>query len=68
MAGMLGLFLGFLGFHNFYLGYKVKGYIQLAMGLSVVLTVISAIWGSIEGILILVGMISKDANGNRLRT
>ncbi len=28
-AGLLAIFLGFLGVHNFYLGHKTKGIIQL---------------------------------------
>lgn len=64
-AGLLGIFLGGFGVHNFYLGYTGKAVAQL---LITVLTCgigsfISSIWGFIEGILILTGNISKDANG-----
>ena len=31
VAGLLGLFLGTLGIHNFYLGYAGKGIAQLLM-------------------------------------
>lgn len=67
-AGLLGIFLGCFGVHNFYLGYTGKAVAQLlitclSFGL---LSFISYIWGFIEGILILVGTIDKDANGNPL--
>ncbi len=67
-AGLLGIFLGSFGVHNFYLGYTGKAVAQL---LITVLTcgigaAISSIWGLIEGILILTGSIDKDANGNYL--
>ncbi len=32
-AGLLGLFLGSLGLHNFYLGYKRKGAMQLVLAI-----------------------------------
>ena len=68
-AGLFGIFLGGLGVHNFYLGYKGKAISQL---LITVLTfgfgsVISSLWGLIEGILILTGDISTDASGTLLR-
>ena len=67
-AGVLGIFLGGFGVHNFYLGYKGKAIAQLlitclSFGL---LYFVSSTWGLIEGILILVGTIDKDANGNPL--
>lgn len=54
-AGLLGIFLGSLGIHNFYLGYTGKALAQL---LITVLTLgfgalVTSIWGLIEGILIL---------------
>ena len=54
-AGILALFLGTFGIHNFYLGYTSKGLIQLlgsflSCGF---LAVPIAIWAFIEGILIL---------------
>ena len=64
-AGLLGIFLGGLGIHNFYLGYSGKGVAQLLITL---LTcgfgaIVSSIWGLIEGIQILTGSIDRDANG-----
>ena len=67
-AGLLGIFLGWLGIHNFYLGYSGKGVGQLLITcLSCgILSPISAIWGLIEGICILSGSINTDFNGNPL--
>lgn len=67
-AGLLGIFLGCFGVHNFYLGYTGKAVGQLLITLlsCFVLSFISGIWGLIEGILILTGSISTDADGNKL--
>ena len=64
-AGLLGIFLGCLGVHNFYLGFTGKAIAQLLISVLScgALAVVSAIWGLIEGILILVGNISTDARG-----
>ena len=64
-AGLLGIFLGGLGVHNFYLGFTGKAIAQLLISVLScgALAVVSAIWGLIEGILILVGNISTDARG-----
>lgn len=64
-AGLLGIFLGALGIHRFYLGYTTLGIIQLLLGI-VTCGIVSGIWGLIEGILILTGSINKDAKGNPL--
>jgi len=68
-AGLLGIFLGTLGVHNFYLGYTGKAVAQLLISLLScgILSVVSGIWGLIEGILILTGSINKDAKGNLLK-
>jgi TM2 domain-containing membrane protein YozV len=55
-AGLLGILLGVVGAHRFYLGYKGLGWIMLlitAVSLGQVWFV-PAIWGAIEGILYLV--------------
>lgn len=67
-AGLLGIFLGALGVHNFYLGYTGKAVAQLLITVLSCgfLAVVSSVWGLIEGILILTGSINKDANGNDL--
>lgn len=66
-AGLLGIFLGGLGIHRFYLGYTTIGVIQLV--LSIVTFGIASLWGFVEGILILVGTESfrRDARGIPLR-
>lgn len=66
-AGLFGIFLGTFGVHNFYLGYTGKAVAQLLISVlsCFILSPISAIWGLIEGILILAGN-TKDANGNDL--
>lgn len=68
-AGLLGIFLGALGVHNFYLGYIGKAVAQLLISILScgILAFVSTIWGLIEGILILCGEINKDANGVPLR-
>lgn len=56
-AGLLGIFLGGLGVHNFYLGNTGKAVVQLLLTLVgwivVVGPMISGIWGLVEGIMIL---------------
>ncbi|HIV86709.1 MAG TPA: TM2 domain-containing protein [Candidatus Pygmaiobacter gallistercoris] len=64
-AGLLGIFLGGLGIHNFYLGYNDKGICQIILFV-LCCGVPSSIWGFIEGILILCGEIRTDAEGNPL--
>lgn len=70
VAGLLGIFLGGFGIHNFYLGYNSKGITQLLiciLGSCIIVgPFIAEIWGLIEGILILTGSINKDAQGNDL--
>lgn len=77
-AGLLGIFFGGLGVHNFYLGYSTKGLIQLIVtivsfllaccgGISLIVTVGIGIWGFIEGILILAGVINRDGKGMPFR-
>jgi len=65
LAGLLGIFLGWLGIHNFYLGYTNKGVIQLILGICSCGS-ISGPWGLIEGIMILAGSINVDGNGQPL--
>jgi TM2 domain-containing membrane protein YozV len=67
-AGLLGILLGGLGIHNFYLGYNSKAVAQLlltvvgwvALGIG---PTVAAVWGLVEGIMILTGSIDKDADG-----
>lgn len=67
-AGLLGILLGCFGAHNFYLGYTGKAVAQLLITVlsCFVLSGVSAIWGLVEGIMILTGSINQDAEGNEL--
>ena len=64
VAGLLGIFIGGLGIHNFYLGYTSKAIIDIVLSL---FCGIGAIWGLIEGIMILTGNVAVDANGVPLK-
>ena len=72
-AGLLGIFLGGLGVHNFYLGFTGKGIAQLLITvLSLgMLAFVSSIWGLIEGIMILTASphssAARDAQGRVLQ-
>ena len=63
-AGLLGIFLGWLGVHNFYLGYTGKGVGQLLLTVlsCFLLAPVSWIWGFVEGIQILTGSVRADAH------
>ncbi|MDF2567067.1 MAG: hypothetical protein K0R90_523 [Oscillospiraceae bacterium] len=68
-AGVLGILLGSLGIHNFYLGYTGKAVAQLLITL---LTcgfggIVTSIWGLVEGIMILTGSINVDGNNIPLK-
>lgn len=67
-AGLFGIFLGCFGIHNFYLGYTTKALIQLLLTIlsCFILSPITAIWGFVEGILILCEVIDKDSKGHKL--
>lgn len=67
-AGLLAIFLGSFGVHNFYLGYTKKAIAQLLITLLSFgsLSFISSTWGLVEGVMILVGNINVDGFGNPL--
>lgn len=75
-AGLLGIFLGTFGVHNFYLGYTSKAIIQLVCSLVAIplyciiigpfIQLGIGIWGLVEGIMILAGKIDRDGNGRLL--
>lgn len=76
VAGLLGLFLGGYGVHNFYLGYTGKAVAQLVISvLGVLLAFIFfgipnmavGVWALIESIMILCGSIKTDAKGIPLK-
>lgn len=76
LAGLLALFFGCFGVHNFYLGYTGKAVTQLVLTIvgfllcciviGVFLVLGIYIWSFIEGIMILCGKINCDAQGNPL--
>lgn len=72
-AGLLGIFLGGFGVHNFYLGNTSRGLIQVLVCIigGIVTCGLAAaameIWGLVEGIMILTGSISTDARGIPLK-
>jgi TM2 domain-containing membrane protein YozV len=63
VAGLLGILIGGLGIHNFYLGFTTKGVIQLVLTITVFFWWAAAIWGLVEGIIILTSKDPKDVNG-----
>ena len=76
VAGLLGLFLGGYGVHNFYLGYTGKAVTQLVISVLGILLAflffgipnfIVGIWALIEAIMILCGNIKTDAKGVPLK-
>jgi TM2 domain-containing membrane protein YozV len=74
-AGIMGIFLGGLGIHNFYLGYKTKAILQLCLTIGLLFSILFAflavfpiIWGFVEGCMLLAGAIKTDADGLTLRS
>ena len=69
VAGVLGILLGSLGIHNFYLGYTGKAVAQLLITLCTcgIGAIATEIWGLVECIQILTGSINVDAQGNPLK-
>ena len=64
VAGLLGIFLGAWGIHNFYLGNTGRAIAQILV--TIFTCGIGGLWGFVEGILIFTGNINTDANGNPL--
>ena len=62
IAGLLGLFIGGLGIHNFYLGYTGRGICQLILIWVPGINLIIGIWVLIEVVHIFAGK-PKDAKG-----
>jgi TM2 domain-containing membrane protein YozV len=75
-CGLLGIFVGGLGIHNFMLGYTGKAVAQLCLyvggwlfswlliGIPAIMA--AGIWGLIDGIMILSNKEYRDAAGNLL--
>lgn len=70
VAGLLGILIGSLGVHNFYLGYTKRAVTQLLLTLLScgALSVISGVWALVEGIFYLTGHenYTTDADGRPL--
>ncbi|WP_426350717.1 TM2 domain-containing protein [Alloiococcus sp. CFN-8] len=64
IAGLLGVFLGFLGVHRFYLGYKEIGTLQIVV--TILTCFVGGVWGVLEGVLIFLKIMDTDALGNQL--
>lgn len=72
-AGLLAIFLGNYGIHNFYLGYTKKavtqlvltlvGYVLCCVFIGIFLVAGVGIWALVEGIMIFTGSINVDGNG-----
>ena len=72
VAALLGILLGWLGIHRFYLGYTTIGIIQLVLGLlgavtCGITTIAAWVWGIVDGVMILTGSMRTDAQGVPLR-
>lgn len=65
LAAILGVLLGAVGVHRFYLGYYTIGIMQIIVTLATM--GYGVMWGFIEGILIFSGHIHKDAKGRLLK-
>lgn len=69
MVGLLGIFLGTLGIHNFILGYTKKAVLQLLISVlgSFITFGLAAvgvwIWALVESIQILTKQVNEDADG-----
>jgi len=71
VAGLLGIFLGGLGIHRFYLGYTTIGIVQVLLTVFVGIFTLGLVglWGFVEGIMIFAGAsyFRNDAKGIPLR-
>lgn len=72
VAGLLGILLGSLGVHDFYLGNTRNGVIKLCLTLIGWIAcglgpIAAGIWGLVDGIMILIGKVTTDANGVPLK-
>lgn len=70
-AGLLAIFMGFLGIHNFYLGYTGKAITQLLLtvvGSCVIVgPMVAFFWGIIDAAMIFAGKIDRDVKGVPLK-
>lgn len=76
VAGLLGIFLGGLGVHRFYLGFsgiggcmlalQIVGWVTSWLCIGIFISIGVGVWGFVEGILLLVGAMNTDAQGRPL--
>ncbi len=66
IAGVLAILLGGLGIHAFYLGNTKKGIIHLLLSCTGILAFVSSMWGVCDGIMLFMGKINTDGNGDTL--
>lgn len=64
-AGVLGIVLGGLGVHRFYLGSIGIGILQIIV--TIFTLGLGSIWGFVEGVIIIAGGKWRDADGKFLR-
>ena len=66
---LLGIFVGWLGVHNFYIGHTSRGLAQLLISVLTIgiLAFIPAIWAIIECIMLFTSQYPVDANGVLMR-
>lgn len=73
VAGLLAIFIGSLGIHNFYLGFTKKAVIQLLLCLvggivtCGIASLAAEIWAIVDAVYIFTGKIDADANGVPLK-
>ena len=65
LAGILGILLGTIGIHNFYLGKIGRGLLQIVV--TIITLGIGGLWGFIEGIMILVSDDWTDGQGRPMK-
>ena len=73
IAGLLAIFLGAYGVHNFYLGFKKKAITQLIIGvvgfllsfiiIGIIPLAVVGVWAIIDAVNIFTGKIACDADG-----
>lgn len=66
VAGTLGVLLGPLGVHRFYLGFIGLGTIQIVVTFATL--GVGGVWGFVEGVLCLAGPVMRDVDGLPLRS
>jgi TM2 domain-containing membrane protein YozV len=65
VAALLGIAFGAIGLHRFYLGFYGIGLAQILV--TFLTGGFGVVWGFVEGVLILLGHIYKDAKGRHLK-